>query len=204
MNLTDYTDEVILADLKKLQYLYGLKKEIRYNMERTVDDTTESVAEHIYGMHLLAQYFLPLEDKEATADKARIYEMITVHDLDEVETGDVLGYIKTDAMRDEEKDAMLRVIAKAPIGMQATLAERAEEYEAKVTFEAQFARAIDKVEPLVQTYNDAGRAIFLRNHTTDEQAWRIKEPYIAPFPFIKRFTEVVHDTMKREGYFYEG
>ncbi len=204
MTITEYTDEVILSDLKKLQYLYGLKKEIRYNLTRTEDDATESVAEHIYGMHLLAQYFLPLEDSGGKADKARVYEMITTHDLDEVETGDVLGYIKTDAMREAEKDAMLRVIANAPATMQAFLAARAEEYEGKESFEAQFVRAIDKIEPLVQMYNEAGRAIFTRNQTTDEQSWRIKEPYIAPFPFIKRFAEVVHHTMKVEGYFYEG
>jgi putative hydrolase of HD superfamily len=204
MNINDYTDEVILSDLTKLQYLYGLKRVIRYNLEREAADATESVAEHVYGMQLLTQYFLALEDTEGKADRTRIYEMVTAHDLDEVETGDVLGYAKTDAIRALEKDAMLRVIAKAPNIIQPLLTARVEEYEAKETYEAQFARAIDKIEPLVQMYNDVGRAVFTRNKTTEEQSWRIKEQYIAPFPFIKRFAEVVHDTMVKEGYFYEG
>lgn len=202
MTIESYTNDVILDDLRRLQYLYGLKKEIRYNLNREQTDDTESVAEHIYGMHILAQYFLALEDASGSADRVRIYEMITAHDLDEIETGDVLGYTKTDAMRDAEKAAMLRVIAKSPVGMQSILSARAEEYEAKETWEALFTRAIDKVEPIVHTYTPDGKAIFARNKTTKEQSWRIKEPHVAPFPFIKKFAEVTHQAMDREGYFF--
>ena len=60
ITLENYTPEVIMEDLKRLQYLYGLKKEIRYAQTRTQDDSTESVAEHIYGMHICGVYFLAL------------------------------------------------------------------------------------------------------------------------------------------------
>lgn len=203
MNLSDYTKEHILGDLRKLQYLYGLKKVIRYAQDRHEEDSTESVAEHIYGMHILAQYFLPLENPEGSWDKSRIYEMITIHDADEIETGDVLGYTKTDEIRAQELDSMKITISKAPKHIQADFTALAEEYEAKETIEARFARAIDKIEPLVHIYNEEGRQILAKNKTTADQTWRIKEPYIGEFPFIKVFAEVVHNDMIRAGYFYD-
>jgi 5'-deoxynucleotidase YfbR-like HD superfamily hydrolase len=99
MNIETFNKDQILTDLAKLQYLYGLKKVIRYDQNRHETDSTESVAEHVYGMHILAQYFLPLENPKGSWDKSRIYEMITLHDIDEIETGDVLGYTKTEEIR---------------------------------------------------------------------------------------------------------
>lgn len=202
MQLSDFTESVILEDLRKLQYLYGLKKVIRYAQEREDTDSTESVAEHVYGMHMLAQYFLPLEDPDGQWDRARVYEMITVHDVDEIETGDVLGYTKTPEMRERELDAMKVTIAKSPASMQGHLRARAEEYEHKESIEARFARAIDKIEPAVHIYTEEGRQILARNKTTSDQSWRIKEPYVQEFPFVKKFAEVVHMDMEKNGYFF--
>ena len=87
-----FSDEEVLEEVKKIQYLYTLKREIRYAETRC--DETESVAEHIYGMHICAMYFLPLEDPLCTWDKSRIFQMITLHDIDEIETGDVMRYLQ--------------------------------------------------------------------------------------------------------------
>ena len=202
MNLEAYTEDHILEDLKKLQYLYGLKRTIRYNQERHSEDATESVVEHVYGMHLLAQHFLLFEDPEKNLDHSRIFEMITLHDLDEIETGDVLGYTKSEAQRAEEVNAMMRVVLGAPPHMQQHMKERVEEYEAKESLEARFARAIDKVEPIVHIYHEEVRKVLMVNMTTAEQSLRIKTPYVADFPFIKKFCEVTHTHLEREGYFW--
>ncbi|MEY2665811.1 MAG: hypothetical protein RLZZ480_916, partial [Candidatus Parcubacteria bacterium] len=119
MNLEELTTDTVLRETARLQYLYGLKKVIRYDQNRHETDSTESVAEHVYGMIILAQYFLPLENPEGNWDRARLYEMISVHDVDEIETGDVLGYTKTAETRALELDAMRRTIENAPIHMQA-------------------------------------------------------------------------------------
>jgi putative hydrolase of HD superfamily len=153
-------------------------------------------------MHLLAQYFLPLEDPENKLNRARIYEMITLHDIDEIETGDVLGYTKTDEIRAQELDNMKRTIEKSPDHLQAHMNARVVEYEARETREAQFAKAIDKIEPLVQIFNEEGRVILANNKTTADQSLRIKTPYIQEFPFIKKFSEVVHEELVKEGFFW--
>lgn len=58
------SDEFVLSETGKIQYLYGLKHETRYIVERNEDVASESVAEHVYALHILADYFLPLEDIE--------------------------------------------------------------------------------------------------------------------------------------------
>lgn len=203
MTLEEYTKEKILEDVARLQYLYGLKKVIRYAQNRHETDSTESVAEHVYGMYILAQYFLPLENPEGDWDRARLYEMITLHDIDEIETGDVLGYTKTTETRALELDAMRRTIENAPVHMQAHMNRRVTEYETRETPEAKFAKAIDKIEPLFQIFNEEGRAILKRNKTTAEQSLRIKTPYIDEFPFIKHFADTIHEALVDGDYFWK-
>ena len=197
----ELTKEHILSEVRKLQYLYGLKHEIRYGQKRPEGLFTESVAEHIYGMHICAQYFLTLENPSGDWDRVRIYEMITLHDIDEIETGDIIGYLKTDTIRDEEKIAKRKVLEKSPQHLKTSFQNRIDEYENQETIEARFVKAIDRFEPLIQTYTQFGRNIIQINKTTPDQTNKIKEPFIKPFPVIHAFNQVIHQTMIEEGYF---
>lgn len=197
----EFTKEHILSEVRKLQYLYGLKHEIRYGQKRPEGLFTESVAEHIYGMHICAQYFLPLENPTGDWDRVRIYEMITLHDIDEIETGDTIGYLKTDTIRDGEKIAKLKVLDKSPNHLKLDFQKHIDEYENQETFEARFVKAIDRFEPLIQIYNEFGMHIINLNKTTAEQSRRIKDHYIAPFKIIDTFNQVIQKAMIDEGYF---
>ena len=203
MNIEAFTKEKILSETAKLQYLYGLKKVIRYDQSRHETDSTESVAEHVYGMFILAQYFLPLENPEGDWDRARLYEMITIHDIDEIETGDTLGYQKTAETRALELDAMKRTIENAPLHMQAQMNQRVTEYETRETPEAKFAKAIDKIEPLFQIFNEEGRDVLKCNKTTAEQSLSIKTFYIKDFPYIKIFNETIHQALVNGDYYWK-
>lgn len=195
------TKEHILSEVRKLQYLYGLKHEIRYGQKRPTGLFTESVAEHIYGMHICAQYFLPLENPTEEWDRAKIYEMITLHDIDEIETGDVIGYLKTDSIRDGEREAKMKVIEKSPHHLRTNFEEIIVEYENQNSIEAQFVKAIDRFEPLIQVYCSFGQHIINKNKTTAEQSRRIKDTYIAPFPVMQHFNLTIQQAMVDEGYF---
>lgn len=194
-----FTNKEILDEVAKLQYFYGLKLEIRYAQDR--GDVTESVAEHIYGMHVLAPYFLELEDPSCSWDRTRIFEMITWHDMDELETGDILGYMKTDADRQREVVAMQNVIEKAPTLIREHILAITAEYEAQKTDESRFVKALDKIEPLFHLYNESGKQLLLRNKTTLQDSRKIKDSYVATFPHMKLFNEVINTTMDQEGYF---
>lgn len=203
-SLADLTEATVLEETKKIQYLYRLKYEIRYHHERSQDDSTESVAEHIYGMHLLAQYFLPFENPEGTWDKARVYEMITLHDIDEVETGDTIGYLKTPEMRENEKKAMRVVLGKVPEHVHDHWKKLIDDYEDLASDEARFVKALDRFEPLIHLYNEKGRQTMHGNKTELKHSQMLKTAYVAPFPYIKHFSDTLHAAMDREGYFYSG
>lgn len=194
-------DEEILKEVEKIQYLYGLKYEIRYDLAREEKLHTESVAEHIYGMFILAHYFLPLEDPEGAWDHKRIYELILWHDIDEIEAGDLIGYKKTTADRIREKQAEKEVLAKMPTILQSSVSGYLAEYTARITKEAQFVKAIDKMEPNFHLLNPRGKQIMHNNGTTLEEHNKIKTPYIKGFLVLERFNEVMAKEMVRQGFF---
>jgi 5'-deoxynucleotidase YfbR-like HD superfamily hydrolase len=203
MTIDEYTEERIGADVSKLRQLYKLKSVIRSNITRSTDDCTESVAEHVFGMHILAGYFLPLEDPAGDWDKSLIYELITTHDLEETITGDVVGWEKTAANRREEKQALTTIVSEAPLHMQEWLRHNFTLYEEQSKREAQFVKAIDKIEPHVQFFDEQKKWIFEENKITAEKAMSIKEPYVNGFPFIRKCNEYIHKMMLKEGYYYQ-
>lgn len=193
--------EHILSEVKKLQYLYGLKREIRYGQKRPENDLTESVAEHLYGMNLLAHYFLPLENPAGDWDTLKILTLIMVHDFDEIETGDTIGYLKTPEMYATERTAQEIVIEKSPHHLQLHFSSHLDEYEAQSTAEARFVKAIDRFEPLIQLYSNFGQGILSIIKTRAEESEKIKESYIKPFPVMYAFYNTIHSQMATEGYF---
>lgn len=201
MDIHDFTEDFVLEELKKIQYLFGLKRVIRYAEDRTDDDSTESVAEHVYAMHVLADYFLPLEDSSQLLNWKKVHDMIRYHDIDELETGDKVGYLKTSADRANETPAAERVIKNMPASLQATVSALIEEYDALSSAEAKFVKAIDRIEPMFHLYDKRGKAVLERLGTTRAQNDSIKTKYVAPYPFIKRFFEVGTNAMEKEGFF---
>ena len=197
------SDDFVLSETKKIQYAYGLKHETRYIVDRKEELATESVAEHVYALHILADYFLPIDDSEKKLDWVKIHNMVQYHDIDEIETGDKIGYLKTDAERAAEGEAMHRVISQLPSHMQEQLQSDLEEYEELKTPEAKFTKALDRIEPLFQLYNENGKKILHLQETTAEQSRVPKEQIIKPFPYMFRFYEVLEETMEKEGFFHE-
>ena len=197
------THEEILMEVQKIQYLYGLKRVIRYHHTREEPLDTESVAEHVYGMLVLAQYFLPLEDPENKWDHAKITDMILYHDIDEIETGDKIGYLKTDADRAQEAVAALRVIGHLPESMKAHISSRMKEYDAQMSTEARFAKAIDRIEPSFHLYSENGKGVMHQYKQTRDQHMRIKEAYVEPFPMLKAFNIAIAEEMQKQGFFTE-
>lgn len=197
-------DDFVVAELKKLQVLFKLKKEIRYAKERHSDADTESVAEHIYGMMCLVDYFLPLENQAGDWDKDLIRTMALYHDIDEIETGDIIGYLKTAKDEEAEEQAAQLVIAKLPESVQKPITELLKTYHQQTSMEAKFVKAIDKTEPMFHLYSEEGKQTLHTLKTTSEQHLGIKLPYVKEFPLVYRFTEVMHQRFQDEGYFYRG
>lgn len=196
-------DEDILQEVARIKYLYKMKGVFRYGQDRDPWQRAESNAEHLYGMMILTNYFLPLEDPEGELDRQRIFDLILVHDIDEIEEGDIISYQKTDADRAREKEAMQTALSKAPQEMAINMPALVAEYEAQDTPEARFTKAIDKIEPTFEVFDKYGKQIIQENKTSYDDHMRIKIPYIKDYPYIMRYNAVITQEMGNQGYFYD-
>lgn len=197
--LTD--EDFVVSEIRKIQELYKLKNEIRWAQSRQDKNLTESVAEHVYGMHIVADYFLPLENPEQTWDSAKIHQMITWHDIEEVEVGDIISLNKTEAQVNNERGAAQLVIERMPTHMQTKVEQTLDEYFAQETPEAKFVKALDKAEPIFEIYQEGFDQV-LKSIGRKSDHWdKIITQRVALFPYMKRFAEVVHQRATAEGFF---
>ena len=111
----------------------GLKDILRTGWVRAGVDSPESVAAHSWGMSVLAMHLCP-----ENLDRMRVIEMCLVHDLPEVEVGDLTPHDDTSTKSKDEHRAMTR-LAPQWLGL-------FEEYEAQETEEAKFVKYLDKLD----------------------------------------------------------
>ncbi len=195
------TTHEVLDEVRKLQYLFRLKHVTRYNEIRSATDSTESVAEHIYGLQVLSRYFVPLESKRYLLNEEKIWKMILWHDIDEIEVGDILGYKKTKEDYEKEESAEYVVINKSPNSISNEIKSILQEYREQKTIDAKFVKALDKFEPLVHLYNKKGKKLVHKNRTTVKESLSIKLPFLNDFPDIKHFCLTIHGVMEEERFF---
>src|SRR3989338_3485938 len=185
----DSTDEEILDEMRRIRVLYTLKHTMRYQSVRDHDVHSESVAEHLFAMQVIAQYFLPLEDPHGQLDRIRINELMLFHELGEIETGDILFHRKNDADREAEKQAAERVARQLPEALQHIALHRLHEFDACETAEALFADAIDKIEPIFEMFEESVLPAFKRLHITRDMAVARKRDAAEHFPYMRRFLD---------------
>lgn len=154
-------------------------------------------------MHCLVDYFLPLENPEETWNAHKIHLMAQYHDIDEIETGDIVGYKKTEEDYKNEKEAADIVIAKLPKSMQTNLNKLLEEFDLQKTAEAKFVKAVDRLESVLQMYSKEGKD-FLHEIKYDKHGHReYKKDYIKSFPLMHRFETVMENQYENEGIYYK-
>ncbi len=199
--LTD--NEFIQSELDTLVSYYQLKHTIRWAHARDTEDETESVAEHIFGMHVLIDYFFPLVD-DGTMSLEKVRHMATWHDMAEAFVGDMTTRTKTKEHEASEKVAEAQIIKNCPTHLIAILESVYDEYDARVTIESKFVKALDKIEPNFQLY-------FLSKKTKDyaplfDLGWTVDEyrayrhPYVSEFPIIKQFDNRLYENLKHTNF----
>ena len=153
--------------------LFNLKAEQRQGWLKSgrlanTTDRIESVADHTWGCCLLAQVFLSnniwdvnlmnySEKKRIknSYDKGKIISMLTVHDLAECYTGDLIPEEKNNitATTEEEQFRSFRVWDALPAYSSFNeIANLWAEFNERKTINAKIAHDIDKLEPLFQLY----------------------------------------------------
>ncbi len=151
-------NERLAAQLRFIVEIDKLKQISRqtYLMDRS---RKENSAEHSWHIAVIAM-LLAEHAAAPEIDLARVIQMALVHDLVEIDAGDVLVY-DTAAQADKarrEKLAADRIFALLPPDQTRQFRELWEEFEARQTPEAKFAAAIDRLQPILHNYHTQGAA----------------------------------------------
>jgi putative hydrolase of HD superfamily len=139
----------VSADFDLLLEALGLKEVPRAGWARVGISPAESVADHTWGVALLALVLCPPE-----LDRERVLAIAVLHDLAEVRTGDIVpGEMPREQKADAERQAIASLLKAHP-----TLWALWEDYEKSRTAEARFVHELDKLEMALQARRYAARA----------------------------------------------
>lgn len=118
----------------------------------------ENSAEHSWHA-ALAAVVLAEHANRANLDLLRVVQMLLVHDLVEIDTGDVLVYARDGhtELAAREHAAAERLFGMLPDDLGRRFLELWEEFNARATPEAQFAAALDRLLPVVLNAATGGR-----------------------------------------------
>ena len=138
-----------------ISYIDQLKGIIRKN---GLNDGSrpENTAEHSWHAALSALLLSQYSDQPIEIN--RVIQMLLIHDLVEIEAGDAFVYDKDEVSGQEEAEAKALdlVFGKLPDGQAEVLKTLWNEFEARETPEAKFAKAIDRFLPLYSNFINKG------------------------------------------------
>ncbi|HAK29219.1 MULTISPECIES: HD domain-containing protein [Sphingobacterium] len=144
--------------LQQIEFIKEIDK-IKYIQRRTKlfnSDRPENDAEHSWHLALMA--IVLLEHANQSVDLLKVVKMVLIHDIVEIDAGDTFIYDtgKNHTNTSAERLAAQRIFGILPGQQAEELIAIWEEFEAGQTPEAQFARAMDRLEPLLQNSSNNG------------------------------------------------
>jgi putative hydrolases of HD superfamily len=128
----------------------GLLKRVQRQTMLTDPARRENSAEHSW--HLAVMVLALGEYAPPGTDLARVSAMLLMHDLVEIDAGDLFvfaGPAEQEAQEAAEKAAADRIFALLPGAQAAVLRGLWDEFEERRTAEARFARALDRLQPML-------------------------------------------------------
>ena len=138
----------------------------------------ENSAEHSWHVCLSA---LMLKDyANEVVDINRVIKMLLIHDLCEIDAGDEIVYSSETAERKiTEKNGISRLLEMLPNNMGNEYLLLWDEFESGITNDSKFAKAIDRVPPLLHNINDAGHG-WKKNKIPKEKVFALNSERIQP------------------------
>ncbi len=150
MEATDLLQQIaFIREVDKLKYI--VRKTKLFNSDRNEND-----AEHSWHLALMA--IVLADHANVPVDLLKVVKMLLIHDIVEIDAGDTFIYDtqKSHNNTAEERAAANRIFGLLPGAQAADLIAVWEEFEAQETDEAKFARAMDRLEPLLQNTSNNG------------------------------------------------
>jgi putative hydrolases of HD superfamily len=150
----------------------------------------ESVAEHSWRMAVMA---MVLAENFPGINSVKVIEMCLIHDIGEAYDGDIPSFIKNSTDKVNEQISFKKIIKPLSVSLQKKILSLIKEFEECRTQEAKLAKAIDKLEVLIQ-HNEADISTWIAEEYHLNLTHGSK--YTEYSDFIKHFREVVDQSTK--------
>ncbi len=200
-SLLDLPDAKILEIAHQIRFGYRFKRIMRYKTTRDFSVHNESDAEHIFGMHHLSYFFLPLEDPQGKLDRGEVSGEIQFHESGEgtMKQDRLFCHKSHDNVRSEDEIAEI-VFRTYPEPLRSQARGFYRRFRRRMTLESPFVDGIDKLEPAFELLDPVNEKSQRRNKVTFTQ-YKSKYNRLAPYPYMLRFGMVIGDDMNRRGVF---
>jgi putative hydrolase of HD superfamily len=117
----------------------------------------ENSAEHSWHLAMMAMALA--DHAPAGTDLARVIRMVLVHDIVEIDAGDLFLYADRSAHERQdiaERAAADRIFTILPADQGAAMRQLWDEFTERKTPEAKFARALDRLQPMLENFATDG------------------------------------------------
>ena len=172
-----------------------------YRRTILIDKTRrESDAEHSWHFALMAMLLAEYADPEKV-DCARVIRMALVHDLIEIYAGDTFAYDVqgNQDKRQRETEAADKLFALLPEDQAAEIRALWEEFDAMETPDAQYAAAIDRLQPFLNNYLTQGHTWGLGG-VKGAQVYERMDPIRVALPEVWPFVDKMIQESIEKGY----
>lgn len=144
--------------LKQIEFIKEIDK-IKYIQRRTKlinSNRCENDAEHSW--HLAMMTLILAEHSNKPIDVLKVIKMVLIHDIVEIDAGDTFIYDtqKNHTNTANELEAAKRIFGILPTKQRDELIDLWMEFEEGKTVDAKFAKAMDRLEPLLQNASNRG------------------------------------------------
>ncbi len=144
---------------KQIEFIVEIDKLKQIVRQSALCDGTrqENDSEHSWHIALMA-ILLSEYANSLNIDLLKVIKMLLIHDLVEIYAGDTFAYDMVGNKHKEkrEREAAKRIFGILPEDQNEELFSLWEEFESMSTPEARFASALDKLQPLILSYNNKG------------------------------------------------
>lgn len=194
-NSNDYASSRLSAQIAFVVAADALKSVERKNLLLS-GARRENSAEHSWHLALLAMTFA--EYAPNGTDIAHVSQLLIVHDLVEIHAGDhwELASNGQDVKR-KECQAAEKLFGLLPDDQYRNAIALWQEFEARETEEAKFAKALDALHPMLLVWGPGGTE---QTHVplTAQRMRELKRPYLHEFPSLWQLAEqLLDDAVKR-------
>ncbi|EHK9127537.1 HD domain-containing protein [Vibrio parahaemolyticus] len=151
-----------------------LKSVLRRTRVKSAEGRLENSGEHSWHVALMA--VLMEEHANAPVDICRVMKMLLIHDVVEIDAGDTFVYDTAASKEQAEKEikAAERLFGMLPTDQGQELFALWQEFEAAQSDDAKYAKALDRLIPMLLNYHNNGQS-WKENSVTREQALTINK-----------------------------